>query len=66
MKNSFGSVVWVTDTEGSGYVCKEKDESQYNTRNEEPPEKELLDCEKIKICESKHSLENLDNIKLTI
>ena len=48
MKNSFGSVVWVTDTEGSGYVCKEKDESQYSTRNEEPQKRSYLTAKKLK------------------
>lgn len=62
MKHSFDSVIWVTDTEGNGYVCKVKDEFPDRKKLNALSEVELRDCEKVKKCASRHSLENLDNL----
>lgn len=63
MKKNFKSHVWVTDDEGNGYVCKEKDISEDKINLDSLSEEEKTTCKEVSKSSGRHSLENLNNLK---
>ena len=63
MKEKFESHVWVTDDEGNGYVCKEKDISEEKINLGSLSEEEKATCKEVSKSSGRHSLEHLNNLK---
>lgn len=56
--------IWVIDEDGNGYVCHETDSTNEKRKLESLSEEVKTTCKEFSNSSGKHSLENLDNLKL--